>query len=65
MSEVLAGWAVNSSDAAMAWVERYNLENPDSKQSVGLLVGLVKGIAKNDLESANLFSQNLQDNGAK
>jgi len=65
MSEVLAGWAVNNSDAAIAWVERYNLENPDSKQSVSLLVGLVKGIAENDLESANLFSQNLQDSSAK
>ena len=65
MTEVLAGWASVDSRAAINWVKQNQEENPDSKQSGNLMVGVVKGLAENDLSSADSFFQNLPEGSAK
>jgi uncharacterized protein YeaC (DUF1315 family) len=46
-------------------VKQNQEENPDSKQSGNLMVGVVKGLAENDLSSADSFFQNLPEGSAK
>lgn len=65
MTEVLAGWASLDSRAAISWVKQNQEENPDSKQSGNLMVGVVKGLAENDLSSADSFFQTLPEGSAK
>jgi hypothetical protein len=65
MTEVLAGWASQDSGAAIRWVKQHQAENPDSKQSANLMVGVVKGLAENDLSSADSFFKSLPDGSAK
>lgn len=65
MTEVLAGWASVDSRAAISWVKQNQEENPDSKQSGNLMVGVVKGLAENDLSSADSFFQTLPEGSAK
>ena len=65
MTEVLAGWASVDSRSAISWVKQNQEENPDSKQSGNLMVGVVKGLAENDLSSADSFFQTLPEGSAK
>ena len=65
MTEVLAGWAVTDSAGAIAWVEQNKADNPDSKQSANLMVGIVKGLAENDLTTADSFFRTLEEGSAK
>ncbi|MEC7800759.1 MAG: hypothetical protein VX609_05665 [Verrucomicrobiota bacterium] len=65
ISEVLAGWAVRDADAAISWVTQYQQQNSDSKESQNLMIGVVKGLAENDLTSADDFFRTLPQNNAK
>ena len=65
MSEVLAGWAALDSSAAISWVEQYQNENPDSKDGANLMVGIVKGLAEDDLNIADDFFRTLPEGSAK
>ena len=65
MSEVLAGWAGLDSNAAISWVKQFQQQNPDSKESENLMIGVVKGIAENDLTLADNFFRTLPQGNAK
>lgn len=65
MTEVLAGWAKRDPNSAIAWVKDRQVENPDSKQNDNLLVGVVKGLAENDLKTADDFFRTLPQGNAK
>lgn len=65
MSEVLAGWAIRDSSAAISWAEQYQAQNPNSTDSSNLMVGVLKGLAENDLKSADNFFRNLPEGSAK
>ena len=65
MTEVLAGWAIRDSTAAISWVEQYQTMNPDSKNGTNLMVGIVKGLAENDLSMADEFFRTLPEGNAK
>ena len=65
MSEVLAGWAVRDSAAAISWAKQYQADNPESKEGANLLVGIVKGLAEDDLNIADDFFRTLPEGSAK
>ena len=65
MTEVLAGWAKRDPNSAIAWVKDRQVENPDSKKNDNLLVGVVKGLAENDLKTADDFFRTLPQGNAK
>ena len=65
ISEVLAGWASRDSNAAIKWVTQYQEQNPDSKESGNLMIGVVKGLAENDLAAADNFFRTLPQGNAK
>ena len=65
MTEVLAGWAARDSESAIEWVKQNQSDSPDSSESASLLIGVVKGLAENDLEGANNFSNSLANGSAK
>ena len=65
MTEVLAGWAKRDPNSAIAWVKDRQVENPDSKKNDNLLVGVVKGLAENDLKTADEFFRTLPQGNAK
>ena len=64
-TEVIAGWATRDSAGAIAWVEQNKSETQNSSERNSLILGLVKGIAENDLESADHYTQNLPQGSAK
>ncbi len=65
ISEVLAGWAARDSNGAISWVKQHKAQNPDSKESANLMVGVVKGLAETDLTSADQFFRTLPEGNAK
>ena len=65
MTEVLAGWAKRDPNSAITWVKDRQVENPDSKKNDNLLVGVVKGLAENDLKTADDFFRTLPQGNAK
>ncbi len=65
MSEVLAGWAVRDSTAAISWAKQYQADNPESKEGANLMVGIVKGLAEDDLNIADDFFRTLPEGSAK
>ena len=51
VSEILAGWASEDPNAALEWANtNHSGENPGDNP---LLVGIIKGLAESDLDSAN------------
>lgn len=65
MSEVIAGWTALDSDASIAWVKKYQSQNPESKELDDLMIGIVKGLAENNLETADNFFRTFPDGNAK
>lgn len=65
MSEVIAGWTALDSDASIAWVKKYQSQNPKSKELEDLMIGVVKGLAENDLETADNFFRTFPEGNAK
>ena len=53
------------SNAAIKWVTQYQEQNPDSKESGNLMIGVVKGLAENDLAAADNFFRTLPQGNAK
>ena len=63
VSEILAGWANRDPDAALAWAKANNRsENPEDNP---LLVGIIKGLAETNLDSANGIFLSLPDGNAR
>jgi len=65
MSEVIAGWTALDSDASIAWVKKFQSQNPESKELEDLMIGVVKGLAENDLETADNFFRTFPEGNAK
>ena len=65
ISEVIAGWAVYDPGGAISFVKQYQNREPDSKNITNLMVGVVKGLAENDLSEANNFFLSLPEGDAK
>ena len=65
MTEVMAGWAKRDSNSAIAWIKEKQVQSPDSKNNDNLLVGVVKGLAENNLKSADDFFRSLPRGNAK
>ncbi len=63
ISEALAGWAVKDQKAAIAWAEANHPGNDNSDNP--LLVGIVKGLIENDLDSANRLFLSLPKGSAR
>ena len=57
MTEVLAGWAIRDSAAAISWVEKYQTMNPDSKNGNNLMVGIISKFLKNLKQKVTLTMQ--------
>ena len=64
MSEVIAGWTALDSDASIAWIKKYQSQNPKSKELEDLMIGVVKGLAENDLETADNFFRTFPEGNA-
>ena len=63
ISEALAGWAKKDTDAALAWANANNHNNtPENNPHI---LGVIKGIAENDLETANRLLMDLPSGNAK
>ena len=63
ISEALAGWAKKDTDAALAWANANNHNNtPENNPHI---LGVIKGIAENDLETANRLLMELPSGNAK
>ena len=65
ISEVIAGWAVYDPSGATSFVNQYQDREPDSKNITNLMVGVVKGLAENDLSEANNFFLTIPEGDAK
>ena len=63
ISEILAGWANEDLDAALTWA-RANHQSAEPKDNP-LLVGIIKGLAENDLDAANEIFLSLPDGSAR
>lgn len=63
ISEALAGWANRDSQSALEWARANNSnENPGDNP---LLLGVIKGIAEKNLDSANQILKSLPDGSAR
>ena len=51
VSEALAGWATQDPDAALAWAKANNQKN--APEDNPYILGVIKGVAENDLNGAN------------
>lgn len=62
ISEALAGWATQDSDAALAWAKANN--PAQSPKDNPYLIGIIKGVAEKDLHAANLMLWDLPTGNA-
>jgi hypothetical protein len=63
ISEALAGWANRDSQSALEWARANNLnKNPGDNP---LLLGVIKGIAEKNLDSANQILKSLPEGSAR
>ena len=63
ISEVLAGWANSDPQGAVDWAKA-NKNNADRKDG-DMLVGVIRGLAENNLETANELFKALPEGGAR
>ena len=63
ISEVLAGWANSDPQGAVEWAHA-NKNNAERKDG-DMLVGIIRGLAENNLETANGLFRALPDGGAR
>jgi hypothetical protein len=63
ISEVLAGWANNDPQGAVEWAKANN--NNAKREDGDMLVGVIRGLAENNLETANELLKTLPEGGAR
>ena len=63
ISEVLAGWANSDPQGAVEWANA-NKDNAERKDG-DMLVGIIRGLAENNLETANGLFRTLPEGGAR
>ena len=63
LSEALAGWAGKDPQAALNWANQNNLGKPQGDNP--FILGVIKGIAENDLNEANRMLVNLPPGNAR
>ncbi len=63
ISEVLAGWANQDPKGALQWAQANN--SSDKPEDNPLILGVIKGIAENNLEEANKIFKDLPEGNAR
>ena len=63
ISEVLAGWANRDPEGAIQWARANN--SSDKPEDNPLLLGVIKGLAEQNLDSANQVFRNLPEGSAR
>ena len=63
ISEVLAGWANRDPEGAISWAKANN--SSDKPEDNPLLLGVVKGLAENNIDAANKIFRDLPPGSAK
>jgi hypothetical protein len=63
VSEVLAGWANNDPQGAVEWAKANN--NNAKREDGDMLVGVIRGLAENNLETADELLKTLPEGGAR
>ena len=63
VSEVLAGWANSDPQGAVEWAKANN--NNANREDGDMLVGVIRGLAENNLETADELFRTLPEGGAR